>query len=338
MIDIFISYTREDEARVKDLVSALEQQGWSVFWDRRIPSGETWRSYIGQALDDARCVIVAWSRDSVKSTWVMEEADDGKRRGVLIPVLLDPIEQPRGFREIQAANLTDWQPGRSSLRFDELLKDIHRLLRSTPNWPPPTPGSNTISSGITQERSPLEMPKRSSDNRILECPVNLGFDGPTVNELPNGWFNSEGYVSSVSTRYSIRVVRRDDGVPGSCVVMFRHNADKEEFGSLMQRVQARYLAGKAIKYEGELRAEGIDGWGGLWLRVDGEQTPNLIFDNMDNRAIRGTTPWTRFESSVKLPEETVWLNYGIVLSGSGQLWADNCRIRVWSEAGQWSDL
>ena len=182
------------------------------------------------------------------------------------------------------------------------------------------------------------MSKSSSDNRILERPVNLGFDGPTVNEMPNGWFNSEGHVSNVSTKYSVRVVRRDNGVSGSCVVMSRHNADKGEFGSLMQRVQARYLAGKTIKYEGELRAEGIDGWAGLWLRVDGDQTPNLIFDNMNNRAIQGSTPWTLFELSVKLPEETVWLNYGIVMSGSGRLWADNCRILVWSKAGQWSDL
>jgi hypothetical protein len=38
MTEIFISYAREDEDRVKDLGSTLEQQGWSVFWDRRIPS------------------------------------------------------------------------------------------------------------------------------------------------------------------------------------------------------------------------------------------------------------------------------------------------------------
>jgi serine/threonine protein kinase len=218
-------------------------------------------------------------------------------------------------------------------------QETERRLRGAPNRPPATPDSNAVASGIAQERSPLAISKRSPDNRILERPVNLGFDGPTAaNEMPNGWFNSEGHVSNVSTRYSVRVVRRDDGVPGSCVVMSRNNADIGEFGSLMQRVQARYLAGKTIKYEGELRAEGIDGWAGLWLRVDGAEIPDLIFDNMHNRAIRGTTPWTRFELSVKLPEETVWLNYGIVISGSGRLWADNCRILVWSEAGQWSDL
>ena len=45
MSDIFVTYAREDEDRVRELVSVLEQQGWSVFWDRRIPTGETWRSY-----------------------------------------------------------------------------------------------------------------------------------------------------------------------------------------------------------------------------------------------------------------------------------------------------
>ena len=52
MSDIFISYAREDEARIQKLVRALEQRGLSVFWDRNIPAGQTWRSHIGKALSD----------------------------------------------------------------------------------------------------------------------------------------------------------------------------------------------------------------------------------------------------------------------------------------------
>lgn len=40
MADIFISYAREDKARVKLLLDALEHQGWSIFWDRRIRAGQ----------------------------------------------------------------------------------------------------------------------------------------------------------------------------------------------------------------------------------------------------------------------------------------------------------
>ena len=128
MADIFLSYAREDEERIKILVSALEEEGWSVFWDRRIPAGKTWQNYIGQALEEARCMIVAWSLHSVDSDWVVEEANEAKRRGLLIPILLDPVEPPLGFRGIQAADLTDWKPGTSSAHFYQLAQDIAGLI------------------------------------------------------------------------------------------------------------------------------------------------------------------------------------------------------------------
>jgi TIR domain-containing protein len=137
MADIFISYAREDEVRIQPLVRVLETRAWSIFWDRQIPAGQTWRSYIGKALGDARCVIVAWSRDSIVSDWVSEEADVGKKRGILIPVLLDAVEPPIGFRSIQAADLTDWQSDRLSPHFEKLLHEIRGVLQATPT-PPPT--------------------------------------------------------------------------------------------------------------------------------------------------------------------------------------------------------
>jgi len=108
--DIFFSYANEDKGRVARLVVALEAGGWSVFWDRRIPAGQTWRSHIGRALEQARCVVVAWSEHSIQSEWVIEEADDGRERGILVPAFLDPVRPPRGFRAIQAADLSGWSP------------------------------------------------------------------------------------------------------------------------------------------------------------------------------------------------------------------------------------
>lgn len=132
MADLFISYAHEDEARVKPLVSAFEQQGWSVFWDHRIPAGQTWRSYIGRHLNEARYVIVAWSRHSVESKWVADEADEGQKRDKLIPVFLDHVEPPIGFRGVQAADLTDWKADQPSPRFEQLVQDINTVLGSVP--------------------------------------------------------------------------------------------------------------------------------------------------------------------------------------------------------------
>jgi hypothetical protein len=81
--DIFISYASADRPRVVPLVDALRQKGWSVWWDRTIPPGKTWDQVIEAALDAARCVIVLWSKESVKAHWVLTEAEEGRRRGIL---------------------------------------------------------------------------------------------------------------------------------------------------------------------------------------------------------------------------------------------------------------
>jgi len=128
MAHIFISYAREDETRIQPLVSALENQGWSVFWDRCIPAGQTWRSYIGKALSDASCIIVIWSCHSIVSNWVSEEAEEGKQRGVLVPVLLDAIEPPIGFRSIQAADMVSWDGTETSQTFQRLAVDVATII------------------------------------------------------------------------------------------------------------------------------------------------------------------------------------------------------------------
>ena len=130
MRDIFISYAREDQAKVELLARALVAHGWTVFWDRTIPAGKTWRDVIGQQLDTARCVVVVWSKSSVVSEWVIEEADAGKERGVLVPVLIDQIRAPLGFRSVQAADLSVWDGTPAASSFEQLLSDISGILAS----------------------------------------------------------------------------------------------------------------------------------------------------------------------------------------------------------------
>jgi hypothetical protein len=60
MADIFLSYAREDEARAKVLAEALEAEGWSVFWDRAIPPGKTWRKMLDSELEQAGSIVVGW--------------------------------------------------------------------------------------------------------------------------------------------------------------------------------------------------------------------------------------------------------------------------------------
>src|SRR6516165_3857836 len=132
MSDIFISYAREDQPWAEMLAQMLEGRGWSTFWDRTIPIGKTWRETIGSELDSARCVIVVWSKTSIESGWVQEEADDAKRRGVLVPVLIDNIQPPIGFRSIQAAHLQNWDGKEPTQAFRRLIADIAAQIGRPP--------------------------------------------------------------------------------------------------------------------------------------------------------------------------------------------------------------
>ena len=128
MADIFISYAAEDKSRAKLLAEALELRGWSVWWDRSIPLGQSFDNVIEDAIGAATCVIVLWSRAAIASEWVRSEASEGKRRGILVPALLEAVDPPLAFRLLNAADLTDWQPGTPHTEYDRLVGRVAEFL------------------------------------------------------------------------------------------------------------------------------------------------------------------------------------------------------------------
>jgi hypothetical protein len=108
MADIFISCAREDLPRARQLAAALEAAGWTVYWDRHLHAGAEFGDTLAQERAAARHVLVLWSRSSVDSAWVQEEAREALDRAKLVPVLLEHVDAPPGLRNVQAADLTAW--------------------------------------------------------------------------------------------------------------------------------------------------------------------------------------------------------------------------------------
>lgn len=130
--DIFLSYAREDLERARALAEALEGLGWEVFWDRKIPTGSTWPKHIGEKLEKARCVVVAWTAASVGRRFVREEAEDADERGVLRPVRFEDVKPPLGLRSVQAADLIAWDGDKEAPEFKQFVKDLSELLGEPP--------------------------------------------------------------------------------------------------------------------------------------------------------------------------------------------------------------
>ncbi len=108
MTDVFLSYASEDRDRIIPLVSALEDQGWSVWWDRELIAGPDFTSSIQEALDAASCIVVAWSEHAIESSWVRDEAREGVERQCLVPAVIDNVRPPLGFRSYQTVSLVGW--------------------------------------------------------------------------------------------------------------------------------------------------------------------------------------------------------------------------------------
>lgn len=130
MHDIFLSYKREDRARVKPLVDALEAEGLSVWWDVHIEGGSAWRESIQKNLESARCVLVVWSKLSVgpDGHFVQDEASFAKSRGVYLPIFIDKVSVPLGFGQTQAMPLTDWHHKSSDEQFSNLLAAAQAMI------------------------------------------------------------------------------------------------------------------------------------------------------------------------------------------------------------------
>ncbi len=130
MSDVFVSYKAEDRKRVETLVSALEANGFSVWWDPHISGGEGWRDAIQNQLEHAKCVIVVWSKRSVgpHGNFVRDEASRAQRRHIYLPVRIDEVEPPLGFGEIQTIPLTGWTGDQSDPRLQHLLNAVRAII------------------------------------------------------------------------------------------------------------------------------------------------------------------------------------------------------------------
>ena len=151
MADIFFSYSHDDRIKVTRLVRALEAQGWTTWWDRESVPGTLWDQTITRELKAARCVIVAWSKASINSNFVKEEAGLALAQPKLLPVSFDQVAPPKQFSSIETLDLSRWLGSHEDPNFVLLKRGVERLLGDEVN------GSMSPVDKLNKNRSALKI-------------------------------------------------------------------------------------------------------------------------------------------------------------------------------------
>lgn len=128
MPDIFLSYASKDREVTRRFAEAFEVEGFSVWWDSALRSGEAYDERIEMALRGAKAVVVLWSKTSVESRWVRAEATLADRNRTLAPCLIEPCERPIMFELTHTADLTHWNGERDDKAWRAFVGDVRRIV------------------------------------------------------------------------------------------------------------------------------------------------------------------------------------------------------------------
>ena len=126
MADVFVSYSRDDRKIAQQFATGLERDGFSVWWDQAIRAGETFDRVTEKALEEARAVVVLWSRRSVESDWVRAEATQARATRRLVPVMIEPCRRPVIFELVHTADLAGWSGDATDPRWRTFIDDLRR--------------------------------------------------------------------------------------------------------------------------------------------------------------------------------------------------------------------
>ena len=138
MASVFLSYDRDDSGRARQFARMFEAAGHTVWWDLHVRGGAQFSKVIEEALRAADAVVVLWSKNSVESAWVRDEAAAGRDTGRLVPVTIDGTPPPLGFRQFQTIEFKNCRGTGKSRERQELNDAIRALTDGSlgPSAPP----------------------------------------------------------------------------------------------------------------------------------------------------------------------------------------------------------
>lgn len=172
MGQVFISYSSRDKDRVAELVTALKDRGYSIWWDENLTPGGDWDFEIQRALEESRTVLVLWSESAMQSREVRAEATYALNENKLLPVRIEPVKIWARYNIVQYEDVLNRPP-----HLDPNWPAVLKHLEAKAGLPepeetvflPPAANDGVTSTPAPARRAPGSSPARKavSDDPVL---------------------------------------------------------------------------------------------------------------------------------------------------------------------------
>lgn len=134
--------------------------------------------------------------------------------------------------------------------------------------------------------------------------------------LQKGWFLQGAHP----TRFEHGIIGGHDHDGKRIGYVRSSTTDRDSNCTLLQVFSAEKYRGKHMRFTANLRTFDVEGWSGLWMRVNTREGSPLAFDNMLNRSLSGTNDWARHAVVLDVAEHADSIGFGVILTGFGEVW------------------
>ncbi|MEY2855227.1 MAG: hypothetical protein RL030_2359, partial [Pseudomonadota bacterium] len=167
MPDVFVSYCREDQSVARRYAEGFEAEGFSVWWDQSLNPGEAFDQVTERALDDAKAVVVLWSKASVNSRWVRAEATQANANNRLLPVTIEPCRRPIMFELTHTSDLSHWDGNTGDPSWQSFIASVRRFVQRD------APAGAAASAAVVPSASGASPPVRAQRPAVARAPSTL---------------------------------------------------------------------------------------------------------------------------------------------------------------------
>jgi len=154
---------------------------------------------------------------------------------------------------------------------------------------------------------------------------NLGFELINSNKPIKWSLHSNAAAKEYST--FLDSTNKKTGNYSICLSKIGSSPDKFEF--FKNDVPAVHH-GKSITLSAYIKTQNVsEGYGGVWIRVEGTNESIISFDNMKDNGLIGTSDW--YKVSITVPydsENSEMIYFGGLLTGKGKVWFDDFHIEI----------